>query len=58
MNESLEKLDPKDQYAIIKSVGLFILRTINGILAIQVEHASDNIPADLPSVLSHNLVGL
>ncbi len=59
VEESLDKLAPEDQYAIIKSIGLFILQTINGILAIQAERTSDNLPADdLPPVLPHNLVHL
>jgi hypothetical protein len=57
--ESLDKLVPEDQYAIVKSVSLFILQTINGILDIQAERTSDNLPADdLPPVLPHNLVRL
>ena len=59
VEECLDKLAPEDQYAIIKSIGLFILQTINGILAIQAERTSDNLPADdLPPVLPHNLVHL
>ena len=59
MQESLDQLASEDQYAIIKSISLFILQTINGILAIQAERTSDNLPADdLPPVLPHNLVHL
>ena len=59
VEESLDKLAPEDQYAIIKSIGLFVLQMVNGILAIQAEQISDNLPADdLPPVLPHNLVHL
>lgn len=59
VQESLDKLDLKDQYAIVKSVGLFALRIINDILAIQAERTSENLPADdLPPVLPHKLVRL
>jgi hypothetical protein len=59
VKESSEKLDSKNQYALARLVGFFVLRIINEILAMQAEHISDNLPIDdLPPVLPHNLIHL